>query len=146
MRRQFGAKPVGQTLTQAQQNKNQMLGAAIFGSKMGQKQLGSKGGQPSAFKGASTKPSSMITEITSNLKQVTSEQQPVKPTDDSFMNEASFAAAPDMGESGVKGMGGPEEAKGTTKVNAEVQLSRNVTNEATRTQEDQESNVGTPTQ
>lgn len=68
MRRQFGAKPVGQTLTQAQQNKNQMLGAAIFGSKMGQKQPGSKGTQPSAMKGASTKPSSMVTEITSNVK------------------------------------------------------------------------------
>lgn len=52
------------------------------------------------------------------------------------MNEASFAAAPDMGQH-EGGMGGQEETTGTkARVNAEVKLTRNVTGEVTRTQED----------
>ena len=95
MRRQFNKggivgsnKPMG--YASKAQKPAEMVGAAVFGSRVQP--------QSTAMKPNSTKPGSQITEITSNLQRDESQitkthiETRAKATDDSFLNEASFAA------------------------------------------------------
>jgi len=98
MRRQFNKNQAQKQPTLAMhQNQRQveMLGAAVFGSKVQPShQLGGTVGM-SAIKAGSTKPGSQVTEITSNMKQFTTEDKGArinKRSDESALEEASFAA------------------------------------------------------
>lgn len=97
MRRQFNKNQAQKQPTLAMhQNQRQveMLGAAVFGSKVQPSHLAGGTVGMSALKAGSTKPGSQVTEITSNMKQFTTEDKGarIKRSDESALEEASFAA------------------------------------------------------
>ena len=110
MRRQFKGGKQAITLN-ANLRPNEMLGAAVFGSRM----RPTKQSQNSAtLKAGSTKPGSQVTELTSNLRQRDQKTNATKPIDASNLGEASFAATAHQDAQGsTNGLGERRDSPGT---------------------------------